>query len=83
MVKIKLIHEVRAVKSKKELANIIKAQRISEFVLRYITAELKTGVSEIEAANLIKKKFVKLRAPVLSFPARTPPTSIIHLVKQS
>ena len=68
MVKIKLIHEVRAVKSKKELANIIKAQRISEFVLRYITAELKTGVSEIEAANLIKKKFVKLRAPVLSFP---------------
>ncbi|KKQ21172.1 MAG: Peptidase M24 [Candidatus Nomurabacteria bacterium GW2011_GWA1_37_20] len=65
--KTKLIHEVRAVKSKKELANIIKAQRISEKVLRYIVAKLRTGVSEIEIANLIKKSFVKYGAPILSF----------------
>ncbi len=72
--KTKLIHEVRAVKSKKELANIVKAQRISELVLRYIVVELKTrakagraGITEIEVANLIKKKFIKLGAPILAF----------------
>ena len=64
----KLIHEVRAVKNKKELANIIKAQRINELVLRYIVAKLKTWISEIEVANLIKKRFIKLGAPILSFP---------------
>src|SRR3989344_3725686 len=68
MKKIKLIHEIRAVKSKKELANIIKAQRISEKVLQYTGVKLKTGISEIEVANLIKKRFIKLGAPVLSFP---------------
>lgn len=68
MQKTKLIHEIRAVKSKKKLANIIKAQRISEFVLRYIVAELKTGISEIQVANMIKKKFKQLGAPILSFP---------------
>lgn len=64
----KLVHEIRAVKSKKELANIIKAQRISEKVLRYIVAELKDGITEIETANKIKKSFVKYGAPILSFP---------------
>ncbi len=64
----KLVHEVRAVKTKKELANIISAQRISELVLRYIVAKLRTGISEIVVANLIKKYFIKLGAPVLSFP---------------
>jgi|SRR3989344_1504285 len=63
----KLIHEVRAVKSKKELANIIEAQRISELVLRYIVVQLKTGISEISVANLIKKRFIKLGAPILAF----------------
>ena len=67
MSKIKLVHEVRAVKSKKELANIIKAQRISEKVLQYTVAKLRTGISEIEATNLIKKKFIELGAPILSF----------------
>lgn len=64
----KLIHEVRAVKSKQELDNIIKAQRISEEVLRLVLQELKTGVTELEIANFIKKSFVKLGAPILSFP---------------
>jgi len=64
----KLIHEVRAVKSKKELNNIVRAQRISEQVLRYILGELKTGITEITIANLIKKSFIKHGAPILSFP---------------
>jgi Xaa-Pro aminopeptidase len=66
--KTKLIHEVRAVKSKKELANIIAAQRISEKVLQYIVAKLRTGITELEVANLTKKKFVQLGAPILAFP---------------
>lgn len=64
----KFIHEVRAVKSKSELANIIKAQRISEKVLRYIVVKLKTGISEIEIANLIKKAYISHGVNVLSFP---------------
>ncbi len=67
MNKTTLIHEVRAVKSKKELASIVKAQRISEKVLQYTVAKLKTGVTEIAVANLIKKYFIKLGAPILSF----------------
>lgn len=65
--KIKLIHEVRAVKSKKELANIISAQRISEKVLTDVLKYLKDGVTELEVANFIKKSFIKYRAPILSF----------------
>ena len=65
--KTKLVHEVRAVKTKKELANIIRAQRISELVLRYIVVQLRTGISEIQVANLIKKSFIKHGAPILSF----------------
>ncbi len=71
----KLIHEVRAVKNKKELANIIKAQRISEKVLQYIVVKLKThakagqaGITEIEVANLIKKTYISHGVNVLSFP---------------
>jgi Xaa-Pro aminopeptidase len=64
----KLIHEVRAVKNKKELTNIIKAQRISEKVLADVLKILKVGVTELEIANFIKKSFVKYGAPVLSFP---------------
>src|SRR3989338_10953269 len=65
--KTQLVHEIRAVKSKKELANIIKAQRISERVLHYILTKLRSGISEIEVANLIKKEFIKHSAPILSF----------------
>ncbi len=64
----KIIQEVRAVKSKKELAYIIKAQRISERVLRDVLKKLKTGITEIEIANFIKKSFVKYGVPILSFP---------------
>ena len=64
---IKLIHEIRAVKNKKELANIIKAQRISEKVLQNTMMKLKVGITEIEIANFIKKSFIKCGAPILSF----------------
>ena len=67
MQKTKLLHEVRAVKTKKELASIVKAQRISEKVLSLVLKELCAGVTEIEIADFIKKSFVKLGAPILSF----------------
>jgi len=63
----KILHEVRAVKTKKELDNIIKAQRISEKVLAEVLKFLKDGVSEIEVADFIKESFVKYGAPTLSF----------------
>lgn len=63
----KLLHEVRAVKNKKELNNIIKAQRISEQVLTDTLAIMKVGISEIEVENFIKKSFIKYKAPILSF----------------
>ena len=64
---IKLVHEIRAPKSRKELANIIKAQRISEQVLKDTVRFLRDGVAEIEVANFIKKAFIRYRAPILSF----------------
>ncbi len=67
MQKTKLIHEIRAVKSKKELLNIIKAQKVSEKVLQNILGELKTDITEIAIADLIKKLFIKYGAPILSF----------------
>ncbi len=64
----KLIHEVRAVKNKKELGYIIKAQRISERVLYDTLKYLKEGMPEVEVSNFIKKSFIKYGAPILSFP---------------
>ncbi len=63
-----ILEQVRAPKNKKELGNIIKAQRISETVLKIVLLNLRVGVSEIEIATLIKKSFIKLGAPILSFP---------------
>ena len=65
--KTKLIHEIRAVKNKKELASIIKAQRISEKVLQYTVAKLKTGITEVAIAEFIKKSFIKHGAAILAF----------------
>ncbi|MFA6076683.1 MAG: M24 family metallopeptidase [Candidatus Paceibacterota bacterium] len=66
--KIKLIHEIRAVKSRKELAYIVKAQRISEKVLTDTVKKLRTGVTELEIADLIKKAYISHGVNVLSFP---------------
>lgn len=65
--KTKLIHDIRAVKNKKELANIIKAQRISERVLSDVLKILKVGITELEVEKFIKKSFVKYGSPILSF----------------
>ena len=65
--KTKLLHEVRAVKSKKELENIIRAQRISERVLIDALKILKVGITEVEVEKYIKDSFVKYGAPILSF----------------
>ena len=66
--KTQLVHEVMAVKNKKELTYIIKAQRISERVLQDTLKKLKTSISEIQIADFIKKSFVKYGAPILAFP---------------
>lgn len=70
----KLIHKVRAIKSKKEIESILKAQRISEQVLRGVLGFIKTraidnqkSVTEKEVENFIKNSFVKYKAPILSF----------------
>lgn len=63
----KLIHEIRAVKNKKELANIIVAQRISEQVLRDVLKQLKTKVTESAIAEFITNRFMKYGASILSF----------------
>ena len=68
MKKIKLIHEIRAVKSRRELANIIKAQRIAEKILKETLAKLQTNVTELAIAEFITKKFTKYGAPILAFP---------------
>ena len=65
--KVKLLHEVRAVKTKKELGNIIKAQRISERVLHYTVAKLKADVTELAVARFVTSGFKKYGAPILSF----------------
>ena len=67
MARIKLIHEIRAVKNKKELKNIITAQRISERVLGDVFKKLKTGITELAIAKFVIKKFEQYGAPILSF----------------
>ncbi len=62
-----LLHIVRASKTKKELANIVKAQRISKQVLADVLKILKIGITELETQNFIKNSFVKYGAPILSF----------------
>ncbi|OGI76307.1 hypothetical protein A3C67_00315 [Candidatus Nomurabacteria bacterium RIFCSPHIGHO2_02_FULL_42_19] len=66
--KTKLIHEVRAVKSRRELANIIKAQRISERVLKDVIKKLKSGVTELAIARFVTERFRRYGASVLAFP---------------
>ena len=63
----KLIHQVRAVKKRIELESIIKAQRISEKVLKDVLKKLRTGITEIETEAFIKKFFTRYGTPILSF----------------
>ncbi len=65
--KTKLIHEVRAIKTKKEITNIVRAQRISERVLKDVLKKLRLGVTELAIARFVTKRFQKYGAPILSF----------------
>jgi len=79
----KILQEVRAAKTKKELSYIIKAQRLSEQVLSNVIQNLKPKVTEIEIANLIKREFRRKGISILSFPpivAFGPNTSNVHHV---
>jgi len=67
MIKAKLIYEIRAVKNKKELDNIIKAQKISERVLSDVLKILKEGITETQVRDFIVKSFIRYHAPILSF----------------
>jgi Xaa-Pro aminopeptidase len=67
------VKELRAVKTRQEVAYIIKAQRISEEVLCEVVRKLRAGVSEVALARFIvdqfKRKGVKALAfePIVSF----------------
>lgn len=65
--KSRLIHEIRAIKSKAELENIIKAQNISEDVLQKTLKYLKTGITELEVVKFIEKEFIKNGSDILAF----------------
>lgn len=75
--KLPIIQNLKAVKSKKELANIIKAQRISERVLGEVVNKLKIGVTEINLAQFIvnRMKHYGIKAlafePIVSFGKNT------------
>lgn len=67
------IQEIRAKKSKKEIENIIRAQRICEEILTLCVRKLRIGITEIEIARFIvsemKKRGVKALAfsPIVAF----------------
>jgi Xaa-Pro aminopeptidase len=71
------IKELRAVKTRREVASITKAQRLSEVVLKEAVAKLRVGVSEVSLARLIvaslKRKGVKALAfePIVAFGKNT------------
>lgn len=68
-----LLQEIRAKKTKQEVASIIRAQRIAEEVLSLALSELRVGVTEIAIARFIvsemKKRGVKALAfsPIVAF----------------
>ncbi|MEM3361961.1 MAG: M24 family metallopeptidase [Candidatus Anstonellaceae archaeon] len=58
----KFFSKLRMKKSEKEIAYIKKAATISKKILREITPEIKKGMSEIQLANLLKKKALDYNA---------------------
>ncbi len=72
-----IIQEVKAIKTKKELNNIIKAQRISEMVLNEAVMRLRIGITEISLAKFIvsRMKYYGIKAlafePIVSFGKNT------------
>ena len=61
------IQELRAVKTRREVACIVKAQRTSEIVLQKAVKKLKVGVSEIALAKFIVAEFKRQGVKALAF----------------
>lgn len=61
------IQELRAVKTVREIGNILKAQRLSEQVLSNVVNKLKIGVSEIALARFIVSSFKHKGVKALAF----------------
>lgn len=72
-----IIQELRAIKTKKEIDNIIRAQRVSEKVLVEVIKKLKVGIKEKEVAVFIvaRMKHYGIKAlafePIVSFGKNT------------
>ncbi len=63
-----VLQDLRALKTKKEQDNIIRAQRISEEILSLILEKLRIGISEKEVADSIIKMLIERRVTALPFP---------------
>lgn len=61
------IHELRAIKSRREVGHITRAQRISEQVLQKVVGELKVGVSEVALARFVVAEFKRKGIKSLAF----------------
>lgn len=61
------VQEIRAIKTGREVANIIKAQRLSEVVLQFVVRRVRVGVSEIELARFIVAEFKRRGIKALAF----------------
>ena len=62
-----VIQELRAVKSAREVAFIVRAQRTNEMVLNEVVRKLKLGVSEIQLARFIVARFKHYGVKALAF----------------
>ncbi len=62
-----IIQEVRAKKSKKEIENITRAQRICEEILALCVRKLRVGITEIEIARFIVSEMKRRRVQALAF----------------
>ncbi|MFH1866676.1 MAG: M24 family metallopeptidase [Patescibacteria group bacterium] len=62
-----IISELKAIKSKREISYIKRAQKISEEVLHETLTNLKTGITEIKLANLIINCFKQRKVRALAF----------------
>ena len=61
------IQELRAIKSRREISYITKAQRTSEMVLKEVVARLKVGVTELSLARFIVESFKRKGIRALAF----------------
>ncbi len=61
------IQELRAVKTSREVSNIIHAQRIAETVLKLVVSKLRVGVSEVALAQFIVAEFKRKGMKALAF----------------